>query len=200
MGADQLEETGPALRVRAFFGLPVPEAQRKKLDVYLAACAEKTPEFRWAPAPNLHLTVRFIGSVERSVVDGIADRLAEVRLPGSERPLAGFELEMGEVGTFKRGPLVRVVWLQAKAGANEARELAAQVEAECARAGLVSEVRPFQPHLTLARARARHGALLPPLPGPPDLPPWHADELILYNSHQGRAGSVYEPLRRIRLS
>ena len=200
MGADQLEETGPALRVRAFFGLPVPEAQRKQLDVYLAACAAKAPEFRWAPAPNLHLTVRFIGSVERLVVDGIADRLAEVRLPGSERPLAGFELEMGEVGTFKRGPLVRVVWLQAKAGANEARELAAQVEAECGRAGLVSEVRPFQPHLTLARARARHGALLPPLPGPPDLPPWHADELILYSSHLGRAGSVYEPLRTIRLS
>jgi 2'-5' RNA ligase len=200
MGADPLGETSQALKVRAFFGLPVPEAQRKQLDVYLAACAAKAPEFRWTPASNLHLTVRFVGYVESSVVEGIADHLAELRLAGLERPLPGFEIEIGEVGTFKRGQLVRVVWLQVRAGAEPACELAAQVEAECGRAGLVPEARPFQPHLTLARARARDGAVLPSLLAPPDLLPWHADELILYNSHLSRAGSVYEPLRRIRLS
>lgn len=193
MDADPLDETGQALKLRAFFGLPLPEVQRTLLDTYLAACTATAPEFRWTPASNLHLTIRFIGTVERSGVDGIADRLAAMRL-------AGFELEMGEVGTFKRGRLVRVVWLQVRAGAEPARELAALVEGECARAGLVPEARPFQPHLTLARARARDGAALPPLPAPPRLPPWRADELILYSSHLGRAGSVYEPLRRLRLS
>jgi RNA 2',3'-cyclic 3'-phosphodiesterase len=193
MGADPLGETSQALKVRAFFGLPVPEAQRKQLDVYLAACAARAPEFRWTPASNLHLTVRFVGYVESSVVEAIADHLAELRL-------ARFEIEIGEVGAFKRGQLVRVVWLQVRAGAEPARDLAAQVEAECGRAGLVPEARPFQPHLTLARARARDGAVLPSLLAPPDLLPWHADELILYSSHLSRAGSVYEPLRRIRLS
>ena len=180
-------------RVRAFFGLPVPEAQRKELDPCLAACAAMAPEFRWTPAANLHLTVRFIGSIELSVAEGIADRLAE-------RYLAGFELELGGVGTFKRGRLVRVVWLQVRAGAEAARELAELIEAECVRAGLAPEARPFQPHLTLARARARDGAVLPPLPNPPELQPWRATELILYKSQVGRAGSVYEPLRSLRLS
>lgn len=193
MGAAKLEEAGQALKVRAFFGLPVPEAQRKQLDSYLAACAALAPEFRWAPAANLHLTVRFIGSIELSVAEGIADSLAE-------RNLAGFEIELGGVGTFKRGRLVRVVWLQVRAGADAARELAALVEAECARAGLAPEARPFQPHLTLARARPREGAVLPPLRDPPELQPWRATELILYKSQLGRAGSVYEPLRRLRLS
>ncbi len=150
-------------------------------------------EFRWTPAANLHVTVRFIGSIEREVADLVAGRLAEV-------PLAGFELELGETGTFKRGRLVRVVWRGVRAGADQARALAAQVEAECVRAGLVPEARAFQPHLTLARARLRDGAALPPLPSPPELPPWRADELILYSSHLGRAGAVYEPLRTIRLS
>ena len=193
MGADPLDEDNPPLKLRAFFGLPIPEAQRSRLDLYLAACAATAPEFRWTPASNLHLTVRFIGNVERSVVDGIADRLADLRL-------AGFELELAEVGTFKRGRLVRVVWLQVRIGAEPARELAALVEGECGRAGLAPEARPFQPHLTLARARAREGALLPPLPGPPELPSWRSEELVLYGSHLGRTGSVYEPLRRLRLS
>ena len=193
MGADPLEETAKTLKVRAFFGLPVPDAHRDELGNYLVACAALAPEFRWTPASNLHLTVRFVGSVERSVVEGIADRLAE-------RPLSAFELELADLGTFKRGRLVRVVWLQLRAGVQPARGLAAQVEEECVRAGLAPEARPFQPHLTLARARARDGAAVPALPNPPELQPWRAEELILYSSHLGRAGSVYEPLRRIRLS
>jgi 2'-5' RNA ligase len=193
MGAGQLAEENHPLKVRAFFGLPVLEAQRKELAPYLAEWAAIAPDFRWTPAANLHLTVRFIGTIEMSVADGIADRLAE-------RHLAGFELALGDVGTFKRGRLVRVVWLQVQAGADAARGLAAQVEEECVRAGLAPEARPFQPHLTLARARPRDGAVLPALPNPPELEPWRAAELILYKSQLGRGASVYEPLRRIRLS
>jgi 2'-5' RNA ligase len=193
VGADPLEEASPPLNVRAFFGLPLPEGNREALGQYRAECAAAAPAFRWTPAANLHLTVRFIGSIERSVVDGIADRLGA-------RPLARFELELGDVGTFNRGRLVRVVWLQVRSGADAAKELAAQVEEECARAGLAPEARPFQPHLTLARARARDGAVMPPLPPAPELPPWRAGELILYRSQLGRAGSVYEPLRVLRLS
>jgi 2'-5' RNA ligase len=173
--------------------LPVPEAQRRRLEPYLAACSAAAPEFRWTPAANLHLTVRFAGSVERAVVDEIAGRLDELRLPA-------FELALGELGTFKRGRLVRVVWLQVRAGADQARALAAMVEAECVRAGLEPDARPFQPHLTLARARPRDGANLPDtLADPPSLPPWPAGELVLYSSHLGRAGAVYEPLRKLSL-
>ncbi len=193
MGADPLEEASQALKVRAFFGLPVPEAHRTALAEYLLACAAAAPEFRWTPAANLHLTVRFIGSVERSIVDRIADRLGELSV-------GAFELQLGDVGTFKRGRLVRVVWLQVRSGGEAAATLAAQVEAECVDAGLEPESRPFQPHLTLARARAREGAPRLLLPAAPDLPPWRAEELVLYRSNLGRAGSVYEPLRAIKLS
>ncbi|HXN79179.1 MAG TPA: RNA 2',3'-cyclic phosphodiesterase [Candidatus Dormibacteraeota bacterium] len=178
--------------MRAFFGLPVPEAQCTRLEPYLQACSVAAPQFRWTPAANLHLTVRFIGGVERAVVDEIAGRLDGLRLPA-------FELALGRLGTFKRGRLVRVVWLQVGAGADQARELAAQVEAECVLAGLEADARPFQPHLTLARARPRDGANLSALPDPPSLPPWPAGELVLYSSHLGRAGAVYEPLRQISL-
>jgi 2'-5' RNA ligase len=171
----------------------VPDSQRKQLAPYVAECAATASDFRWIPVENLHLTIRFIGSVERATVDEIAARLDELKL-------GGFNLELGEVGTFKRGRLARVVWLQVQAGADQARLLAARVEAECVRAGLEPEARAFQPHVTLARARPRDGAALPLLPAPPELQPWRAEALVLYSSHLGRAGAVYEPLRAIRLS
>lgn len=195
MGAGQLgeeTETGP-VTVRLFFGLPLPETHRQAFDSFLRDCTVRAPEFRWTPAQNLHLTIRFLGHVEGSLADGIAGRLAEAGLNA-------FDLKLGEMGTFKRGRLARVVWLGLTSGAEPIAALAAKVEEECARAGLEAEARPFNAHLTLARARPRDGAPLPDLPPPPELDAWRADELILYRSHLGRTGSVYEPLRRIRLS
>ncbi|HSP10133.1 MAG TPA: RNA 2',3'-cyclic phosphodiesterase [Candidatus Dormibacteraeota bacterium] len=170
----------------------MPAPRREPLRRYLEDCASVAPEFRWVSPANLHLTVRFIGSVERELVDGVADRL-------ETQGLLGFDLELADLGTFRRGRLVRVVWIGLKSGARQASELAARVEAECGRAGLAPEVRGFQPHLTLARARARDGGPLPILPDPPQVEPWRARELVLYRSRLGRAGAVYEPLRVLRL-
>src|SRR5207237_797769 len=110
-----------------------------------------------------------------------------------------FDLKLGGVGTFKRGRLVRVVWMGLSVGDAESSSLAALVESECVRAGLEAESRRYEPHLTLARARARDGAELPDLPAPPELDAWRASDLVLYRSRLGRSGSVYEPLRSIRL-
>lgn len=197
MGADALAEDAgpqvePSARVRVFFGLPLPEPQRAALASFVEASAAAAPEFRWTPAANLHLTVRFLGHVDRPLAEGIADRLAGLSL-------SGFDLELGDLGTFRRGPLARVVWLGLRAGTEAATRLAAQVEVECVRAGLEGEVRPFRAHLTLARARPREGAVLPSLPEPPRLDQWRAGELVLYASRLGRTGAVYEPLRIVKL-
>lgn len=199
MGPRALEESGPPLTdadppppVRAFFALALPEAHRQRLSPHLAECAALAPGFRWVAAANLHFTLRFIGSVARAAALRIAERIATHVLPAPR-------LELGELGTFKRGRLVRVVWVGLRSGSDAARAVAAAVEAECAGAGLESESRPFTPHLTLARARDRDGAQLPELPPLPTLEVWTADELILYQSHLGRQGSVYEPLARIPL-
>jgi 2'-5' RNA ligase len=192
VGSNTLGEAG-SLKVRGFFGLPLPDTQRKQLDPYLTECAALAPEFRWTPADNLHLTIRFLGHVEQSLAEGIVDRLAEANLKA-------FDLQLGDTGSFKRGRLARVVWIGLRIGEEAIGRVAAAVEAESVRGGLEAETRRFHAHLTLARARARDGAVLPELPPAPAFAPWRADELILYRSHLGRGGSVYEPLRRLRLA
>jgi len=191
LGADTLGEARVE-RVRAFFGLPLPEEHREELGRYLAGCVALAPEFRWTPAENLHLTVRFLGHVERALAEGIAERV-EAAHP------AAFELALGEIGSFKGGRLARVVWLGLREGAREIGPLAELVEAESVRAGLEPESRRYHAHATLARARPRDGAVLPQLPPPPSLDAWRAHELVLFQSHLGRGGSVYERLRVISL-
>ena len=196
MGADQLgEETrrsGSALKVRAFFGLPLPDPHRDALDLYRDECVRVAPDFRWTPAANLHVTIRFLGHVEEDVAFGIASRV------GASGP-DGFACGLGETGTFRRGRLARVVWIGLSEGEQDAGRLAALVEAECVRAGLEPETRPFRAHITVARAKPRDGAPLPELPRPPAVEPWRASRLLLYQSRLGRSGSIYEPLRTIPL-
>jgi 2'-5' RNA ligase len=170
----------------------VPEPQREQLGLFIAECQGIAPGFRWATTENLHLTMRFVGGVDRPVVEGVAGAIGSL-------PLASFDLALGGIGTFGRGRAVRVVWLGLRAGADAAVALAAQVEAECVRAGLPPEERAFQPHLTLARARGREGANLPDLPAAPDLEPWRAAELVLYASRLSRSGAVYEVMRSLLL-
>jgi 2'-5' RNA ligase len=170
----------------------VPEPQRDELARFIAECAKAAPDFRWTPAANLHLTIRFVGNVERPVVEAVAGALAG-------RLAHAFRLNLGGTGTFGRGRMARVVWLGVKEGAAEAAALATQVEAECVGAGLAGEARPFRAHLTLARARARDGAPLPDLPAAPALIPWQAGELILYSSRPTRSGSIYEAIRTLAL-
>jgi 2'-5' RNA ligase len=170
----------------------VPDPQREQLGGFLAECAIAAPEFRWSVTENLHLTVRFVGAVDRAVVEGIAGHL-----DGAAGP--SIQLALGEAGTFKRSRLARVVWLGLTSGAEDLAALASRVEGECRAAGLAPEARAFQPHLTLARARSRDGARPPDLPAIPMFAPWRADELILYWSHLKKNGAVHEPIRRIAL-
>ena len=191
LGAQRLAGQAPLTeRIRAFFAVALPETNRERLAAHLLACAAAAPAFRWSDPNNLHLTVRFVGSVEREVVEAIADRVQGSRL----------EISLGEIGTFKRGGLARVVWLGVQQGVDGLTALADVVEAECRTAGLEPDERPLKPHLTLARARARQGAALPALPPLPDLESWRADELVLYSSHLGRGGAVHEPIRAVRLA
>jgi 2'-5' RNA ligase len=89
---------------------------------------------------------------------------------------------------------VRVVWLGLATGGDDVRRLAAEVEARCSALGFDPESRPYNPHLTLARARQRRGDGLPELPPPPELPAWRVTGFRLYRSRLGPGGASYAVL------
>ena len=167
--------------------MALPDGHRRRLDEYLERCRTVAPELRWVRAESLHLTLRFLGSVEAALLDGLAAGLAAVRWEP-------FPVAVGGLGSFGRGAAARVVWLGVSEGVSELSALAAAVEDRCAAVGLPPEDRAYSPHLTLARARDRRGARLPELPPPPELERWTVDRFNLYRSRPGTGGAVYSVL------
>lgn len=127
---------------RLFVAIRPPEFIR---DLLIDAM-DDSPDFRWQDEQQLHLTLRFIGEVERPLANDIADALSSIR---AHR----FELRIKGVGRFEQrssGALWAGVDPRASVGA-----LAAKIERLCQQVGLEPERRAYHPHITLARWKGR---------------------------------------------
>jgi 2'-5' RNA ligase len=161
----------------------------------VAALSATLPPLPGRPVPpgNLHLTVRFLGRVEEPTRDRLTAALDEIDLGG------GFELRLGAMGAFPRSSRASVLWLALTRGSGELTRLHVVVEEACEGAGFEPEDRPYSPHLTISRMRPVvdvRGLVAGYEAAPIG---WSAKELVLFESHLGRGGAVYEPLERFEL-
>jgi 2'-5' RNA ligase len=179
---------------RLFIGIRPPEPVRDALiDVM-----EGVEGARWQDDGQLHLTLRFIGEVERPVANEVAEALVEIEWPA-------FPLRIAGVGAFERGGRrggdPHAIWARVP----ESRELEGlrqKVERACELAGLPRETRRFTPHITLARLGRGTGPIAGWLATFGDLSasPWQVEEFILYESHLGHTGAHYEPVAAFPLT
>jgi len=167
---------------RLFIAIRPPEHVR---DLLIDAM-DDSPALRWIGDEQLHLTLRFIGEVERPVANDIAAALERIRSPA-------FELRIADVGKFEQrngGAL----W----AGVSPKQPvvaLAAKVERAIQQAGLEEEHRGFMPHITLARWNRRNAEAVDAfLRRNSDLrsEPFGVDRFILFESRLSRHGAHYE--------
>ena len=174
---------------RLFVAIRPPEPIRKQLLGLMGGLHD----LRWQNDNQLHLTLRFIGEVERPMADDIAAELGRIRFERLSIALDG-------VGKFeKRRNGVLWAGIQPK---EQLKALAAKVERACQSAGVEPEQRAYRPHITLARwnGRApdlarfmeRHGGLCSE--------PWEVREFILFESRLGQSGAHYEPVAEYQLA
>jgi RNA 2',3'-cyclic 3'-phosphodiesterase len=127
---------------RLFVAIRPPEHIR---DLLIDAM-DDSADFRWQDEEQLHLTLRFIGEVERPIADDLAHALTRVRSEPLEVRIAG-------VGRFEQrsgGALWAGIDPKPPVAA-----LAAKVERVCQENGLEPERRAFHPHITIARWKGR---------------------------------------------
>lgn len=143
---------------------------------------------RWQDDEQLHLTLRFVGEVDRHSADDLADALAAVRAPG-------FALTVRGVGHFERKGRPTALWA-ALAPSPGLDRLARRIERACRAAGLPAETRRFTPHITLARLSGGAAGAGDWLTRYGDLtaPAWPVSAFRLYESRLGSGGSAYVSL------
>lgn len=185
--------------MRLFVAVNLPGAGRRAAFAATRALREAHLPVKWVAEDALHLTLKFLGEVDEARVDAIGAALAE-----AVRPARPFEVALGGFGVFPDHQRPRVFWLGVEH--HPALELLANdVERALGALGFASELKPFQPHLTIGRVRkdARPSAFrdLAALTEPLD---WSSvlrvDGVDLMQSTLGPAGPSYRIVHRAPLA
>lgn len=186
-------------RARLFVALDIPEDVRSGIERW-GADALSDPALRPVPAPNLHITLCFLGYRPERDVERLGEILAEE--------------EWGAPAMRLLGPLVRPERGRPRLYALEVDSpqvvsMQAALQAKLvAEHFLEPEKRPFWPHITVARVRAEERGsrrpmrvAMPPKPLPQAIQRTHvrAVRSAVYRSELNPQGAKYTPLVQIEL-
>jgi len=135
---------------RLFLALALPTICQAEL----AALDPRIPGVRWLPAEQLHLTLSFLGSVDADREAALRDALGKVSVPPFFLPIRG-------LGTFG-GKWPTVLWAGVGKGHPHLFALHHHLQDAVLHARIEPDLKPFHPHITLARVRdVPLGALQP---------------------------------------
>jgi 2'-5' RNA ligase len=148
---------------------------------------------RWQADDQLHLTIRFIGEVDRHVAQDVHAALGGVHHPR-------FEIALDGLGAFDRRGQTEAVW----AGITPHAPLAAlhkKVDQALARVGIPPDQRAYLPHVTLARLNRSSGPVgnLVERAGGLSSAPFTVAEVALFESNLTPEGAVYTIIERYPL-
>jgi 2'-5' RNA ligase len=148
---------------------------------------------------GIHLTVKFLGDVEPTLVNPIAEAMGQAAAGGSP-----FRLQLAGLGMFPNERSPRVLWAGVAGDLEVLEALQGRMEAEMSALSFPPETRSFSPHLTLGRVRqeASEGlrrrvsaALLATSLDPTR--PWQVETVHLMRSDPAQGGAVYSSLASV---
>lgn len=169
---------------RLFVGLSLPPMLAQQL----ALLGGGIEGARWEAPEKLHLTLRYLGSVDGGERAQLDECLRSVRADP-------FSLTVRGCGHFPPRGEPRSLWL-GLADSPALAHLHDQLEAALREAGFEPDARGFVPHITLARLKRSPSKKVAAWLGMHALwnaPPFDVDAFTLYSSILSPAGSKYTP-------
>ena len=153
----------------------------------------------WVRPENLHITLKFLGTVPDEQVPAVCEALGGVRAPGP------IQLSIGHPAFLPPRGAVRVFVAEVGGELDRLDVLQSEVEKVLTPLGFPAERRRFTPHVTLARPR-REPRVPPEFrddvwehPGPPG-GTFPVDSFVLMNSDLKPTGPVYSVVARFPLA
>ena len=134
---------------RCFVAVDINDRVRQKLRAAQEAMRPFGEALRFPDPAGIHVTLKFLGSVEEGIVPRVQESLRGCASGGA------FEFHIRRLGAFPRLETPRVVWAGIEPQ-DALTRLYLQVEKALAWQGPV-EAREFHPHITLARVHHRQG-------------------------------------------
>ena len=127
---------------RLFVAIDLPESTRE----LLAGLDPRIRGVRWIDPAQMHLTLGFFDDVPDHVDLALREKLGTIEFGAFFLPLCG-------VGTFPAKGAVKIVWIGVGKAHPHLFQIHKRVQEAALATGLEPDLRPWHPHITIARCR-----------------------------------------------
>ena len=127
---------------RFFVAIDLPESTRQ----LLANLDPHIRGVRWSDPAQMHLTLGFFDDVPDDVDSALREKLGAIKFGAFFLPIVG-------VGTFSAKSAPKIIWIGVGKAHPHLFQIHKRVQEAALAAGLEPELRPWHPHITLARCR-----------------------------------------------
>jgi 2'-5' RNA ligase len=177
--------------LRVFIAALVPEEIKFEIKKYVDEIKPHWEGVKWESSEKLHVTLKFLGEVERSKIGEVESCVRE-----AVKVYSPFHMEIARFGGFPnlKNPRVLVIGLN---GNPELLRLQSEINERLEGLGFAKEDRSFLPHITVGRIKTR-----PKLKGSLPVPqhvPFLISDIAVMKSVLNPGGSKYSPLSLFKL-
>ena len=185
-------------KIRAFIAINVPEPVLQAIEKAQDTLRGSGLKIRWVRKEGMHLTLKFLGDIDRHDVENI-----HAAMERATKAFSHFTLRAEGIGVFPDLKRPRVVWVGLSGDVEVVRALQRDLESQLNGLGFQKEKRPFKGHLTLGRVkgrldRAKLGKALQAL-GEFRTESFTAQSVVLFQSDLRPSGAVYSKLAEVRI-
>ncbi|MDD4874455.1 MAG: RNA 2',3'-cyclic phosphodiesterase [Dehalococcoidales bacterium] len=133
-------------KIRTFIAIELPGDLKLELGRLQEKLKVDKPRVKWVSPESIHLTLKFLGDVEPSMISSIRQVMTE-----AVQGIQHFDLRVQQLGVFPSPERAQVVWVGLGGDLESLNRLCRQLEDNLAKIGFPAEKHGFTPHLTLAR-------------------------------------------------
>src|SRR5215467_10257047 len=127
---------------RLFVAIDLPEPIRQ----LLAALDPHIRGVRWTEPTHMHLTLGFFGDVRDDVELALREKLSAIEFGAFFLPVFG-------IGTFSSKGAPKIIWIGVGKAHPHLFQIHKRVQESALATGLEPDLRPWHPHITIARCR-----------------------------------------------
>ncbi len=186
--------------LRGFLAVDISTEVRAQLRQLQRELRPIFPVINWVRPESVHLTLKFLGYLEESLVHRLYSSLQ-----GVGKDFRPFTLGLKGLGVFPHAKRPRILWVGCEGNLHVLHDLVLHLEILLESLGFPPDNKPFHAHFTLARIKHEQesvGRILQEsgtLDRNPNLGTIWVDRFSLFQSVLGPAGAQYTPLWTVPL-
>lgn len=175
--------------MRTFVAIEIPSEIRFALAALQTELRQVGADVSWTRSENIHLTLRFLGEVDKRLITEIEKVCVETTIG-----FQPFTLNLNGVGVFPHSRQPRTLWAGLAGEIEKTVEMRKRLDEKLALIGFEREEKEFRPHLTIGRLKSnRKSRELIAAAALYDLPSlsFEASEIVVMKSELHPAGARY---------